>query len=215
MTAASPAPRGWFITFEGAEGAGKSTQIDMLARSLRARGHVVQTSREPGGTAAGIKIRTLLLDPQARLVPRSELLLYAADRAQHVDEIVRPALASGCVLLCDRHADSLVAYQAYGRGIDLQLVEDLNRIATAGLVPDLTLLLDLEPEVGLARAAQRSTADRLEREDLAFHRRVREGFLAIARARPERVHLVPAAAGVEAVHRQVLAVVEKRLDISS
>ncbi len=207
--------RGWFITFEGAEGAGKSTQIELLAGSLQKRGLDVRTSREPGGTAAGLRIRELLLDPDARLVPRSELLLYAADRAQHVDEIVRPALAAGSVLLCDRHADSLVAYQACGRGMDVQLVEDLNRIATGGLVPDLTLLLDLEPEVGLARAARRSTADRLEREDLAFHRRVREGFLAIARARPERVHVVRADADVETVHRQVLGAVATRLDIST
>ncbi|MBU6429831.1 MAG: dTMP kinase, partial [Cyanobacteria bacterium REEB65] len=184
--------------------AGKSTQIALLAQALENRGLAVLCTREPGGTAIGKRIRELLLDPAAQLVPKAELLLYAADRAQHVEQVLRPALAAGQVVLCDRHADSLVAYQAFGRGLDRQVIANLNGIATGGLRPDRTVVLDVAPEIGLARAGRRSNHDRLERESLEFHQRVREGFLAIARAEPERVRIVPAGGSPQNVHAAIL-----------
>jgi dTMP kinase len=173
---------GVFITFEGGEGAGKSTQIALLADRLRAHGLTVTTLREPGGTAVGDRVRDLLLDPaHTGLDPRAELLLYEASRAELVAEEIAPRVAAGDVVLCDRFTDSTLAYQGYGRGLDLGGVRTLNDWATGGVVPDLTILLDVDPALGLTRATG-SGADRLEAEDIAFHIRVREGFLALADA---------------------------------
>jgi dTMP kinase len=185
---------GLFITFEGGDGSGKSTQIAVLSVRLRELGHDVRTFREPGGVApgdAGERIREILLDPvHAELDVRAELLLYEASRAQLVAAHYRPALAEGAVLLCDRYADSSVAYQGYGRDVlPIDEVHELNRIATGGLTPDLTLLLDVDPAAGLAQATT-SGADRLEGAGLAFHERVRCGYLELAAGDPDRIKLV-------------------------
>lgn len=172
------------IVFEGPEGAGKSTQVAHLAERLRAAGVAVTVTREPGGTPTGDAIRNLLLHRDVAIDPLVEFLLYSASRAQHVLEVIRPALDRGDVVLSDRYAGASVAYQGYGRGLDLAFIDDLNRRATGGLRPDLTVLLDLDPAEGLRRVAGRGAEDRLEREALAFHQRVRRGFLAQAEADP-------------------------------
>ena len=180
----SHAHRGLFLAFEGPEGAGKSTQIARLATRLRDQGRHVVTTREPGGTPAGDRIREVLLDPSLRIDPLPEFLLYAAARAQHVRERILPALETGADVLCDRFAASSVAYQGYGRGLDPGWVAGVNAVATDELRPDATLLLDLPVEAGLARIAARGATDRLERADRAFHQRVREGFLRLADEAP-------------------------------
>ena len=176
--------RGLFLAFEGPEGAGKSTQIAHLAARLRDHGRHVVTTREPGGTPAGDRIREVLLDPSLRVDPLPEFLLYAAARAQHVRERILPALNDGADVLCDRFAASSVAYQGYGRGLDPAWVAAVNDVATDALTPDATLLLDLPVDAGLARIAARGATDRLERADRAFHQRVRDGFLRLAAEAP-------------------------------
>lgn len=204
--------RGLFITFEGGDGSGKSTQIALLAGRLRALGLDVRTFREPGGVApgdAGERMREIVLDPaHTGLDVVAELLLYEASRAQLVATQYRPALAAGAVVLCDRYADSSVAYQGYGRAVlPVEEVHELNRIATGGLVPDLTLLLDVDAAHGLEQATAGKGADRLEAAGHEFHERVRAGYLAIAQAEPDRVKLVPRAS-VDEVARDVWAHVE-------
>jgi dTMP kinase len=206
--------RGLFITFEGGDGSGKSTQIDLLARRLRDLGHDVRTFREPGGVAphdAGERIRDILLDPvHAELDVRAELLLYEASRAQLTETQYRPALAEGAIVLCDRYADSSVAYQGYGRAVlPVAEVHELNRIATGGLTPNITLLLDVDAAAGLEQATL-AGADRLEQAGHEFHERVRAGYLAIAAAEPERVKLI-ARASVEDVADAVWRHVEPLL----
>ena len=174
--------RGRLITFEGGEGAGKSTQIERLTGPLRDRGHTPITVREPGGTATGERVRDVLLDPDdGPTSARAEVLLYLAARAELTERVIRPALEAGRIVICDRFIDASVAYQGGGRDLGVDVVTSLNRFATADLVPDLTFLLDLDPEVGLCRAADRSQPDRLERETLAFHRRVRDAYRALGR----------------------------------
>ena len=177
--------RGRFVAFEGPEGSGKTTQIERLARALQRSGRETVVTREPGGTAAGERIRALLLDPDAAIEPVAEFLLYAAARAQHVHERIEPALARGAVVLCDRYGASSVAYQGFGRGVDVAWIDTVNERATRGVRPDRTVLLDLPAEQGLGRIAARGATDRLERADLAFHRRVRDGYLALGRERPD------------------------------
>lgn len=177
-----------FITFEGPEGAGKSTAILGVAAGLRAAGHRTVETREPGSGEVGKAIRAILLHG-GELEPRAELLLFLADRAQHVSEVIRPALARGEVVLCDRHADSTFVYQGVARGLDPEFVRSGNRFATGGLVPDLTLLFDLPAEVGLARL---QNPDRLDALPLAFHQKVRQGFLDLAAAEPARFRKIDA-----------------------
>jgi dTMP kinase len=197
--------RGVFITFEGGEGSGKSTQLKLLARRLGAARVPVRTLREPGGTTVGEAIRTILLDPEhAGLDETTEILLYEAARAQLVAEVIEPALDAGEIVLCDRFYDSTIAYQGYARGIDLDEVASLNRAAAGGLTPDRTLVLDIDPRLGIHRAT-RHGADRLEGEDLAFHDAVRAGFLAIAAEEPARVRVVDADGSVEEVAERVTA----------
>lgn len=205
---------GLFITFEGGDGSGKSTQIARLAQHLRALGYAVRTFREPGGVEpgdAGERIRDILLDPRhTELGVRAELLLYEASRAQLVERHYRPALEGGLIVLCDRYADSSVAYQGYGRGVlPVEEVHELNRIATGGLVPDLTLLLDVEASAGLAQATS-AGADRLEQAGAAFHERVRDGYRRIAETEPDRVKLI-ARATVDEVEQAIWAYVEPLL----
>lgn len=194
------ARHGFFLTLEGGEGSGKSTLAAELARRLEAEGRVVVVTEEPGGTALGQRFWLYLRDPDSPpLSPLAELLLFEAARAQHVETVISPALADGAVVICDRYGDSSVAYQGFGRGLGRELVEALNATATGGLMPDLTLLLDLPPEVGLSRARSleqgdgaTKTRDAIGAEALAFHQRVRNGFLEIAKGEPERIVVIDA-----------------------
>jgi dTMP kinase len=204
---------GAFITFEGIDGSGKSTQVRMLASVLRLRGMDVVQTREPGGTPLGARLREALLDAQEQVDPLAELLLYAADRAQHVRVMLRPALAAGRVVLSDRYADATVAYQGAGRGFEPSLVAQVVQLATGGLKPDLTLLFDLSVAESSERSRHRTTtdhgapSDRLELEADNFHMRVRDAYLQIAAAEPERVRIVDASLSVEEIHAHVLEIV--------
>lgn len=199
--------RGVFITIEGCEGTGKSTQAALLAETLREAGLSVTEVREPGGTPVSEAVRNLLLDrAHDGLDPQAEILLYEASRAELVSRVIRPALASAGAVVCDRFFDSTTAYQGYGRGLPLDQVIRLNQFATSGMVPDITIVLDLDPAEGLARATG-GGADRLEAEELGFHERVRHGFLAIAAEEPERVVVVSAAGTPTEVSQRVLEAV--------
>ncbi len=197
---------GFFIAFEGGDGGGKSTQEGRLGAALAAAGHAVVRTREPGGTPAAEAIRSVVLSREFEaLSDRAEALLYAASRADHVQHVIRPALARGAVVICDRFIDSSVAYQGIARGLGADAIRDLSLWATDGLVPDLTVVLDLDPEVGLARVgAQR---DRLEAQPLEFHQLVRSAYLELAAAAPQRYLVVDAAADVDTV----AAVIEDRV----
>ena len=198
-----------FLTVEGVEGAGKSTFIGLLEAELAKRGIPFLRTREPGGCALGRQIRPLLLDAAQKVDARAELFLFLADRAQHVADTIRPALARGEWVICDRYADSTIAYQGYGRGMDVELLQSLNDCATGGLWPDITFLLDLPAEVGLSRALARNGREgltqsegRFEAEALAFHQRIREGFLARAARWPERFRVLDASQSPEDVAAQ-------------
>jgi dTMP kinase len=208
---------GVLITVEGGEGSGKSTQTAQLAELLRADGAKVLCTREPGATVLGAQLRRILLDPEGyALHERTEALLFAADRAEHVASVILPALRRGLIVLCDRHSDSSIAYQAAGRGLDEGQIAALSDFATGGLVPDLTLLLDVSPTVGLDRVRQRARCteptgageDRFEGQDLAFHKRVRVCLLMRAEADPKRWRILDASQPQPAVSRAALALVE-------
>lgn len=201
------------ITFEGIEGSGKSTHVRHVAAHLRATGHAVVETREPGGTPAGDAIRRLVLGPErVPLAPLTELFLYCADRTQHVAEVIRPALDARRIVLCDRFSDSTIAYQGYGRGLDLDAVRALDAHARAGVVPWLTVLLDCPVEEGLRRARGRAgPGDRFEGEVRAFHERVRAGFLALAAAEPARFCVIDSAPPPADVEARVVAAVVARL----
>jgi dTMP kinase len=204
--------KGLFITLEGVEGCGKTTQIVRLAEYLRGRGHEVVCTREPGGTPVAERIRALLLDPAHKeMSATAELLLYEAARAQHVDELIRPALEAGKSVICDRFADSTTAYQGAGRQLSAEAVAPLHRIATGEVWPDLTIVLDLCAEEGLRRAARARESDRLEQEPLEFHERVRAEFLRIALMEPERVKVIDASKAPDAVAEEIRAQVERLL----
>lgn len=187
--------RGWFITFEGPDGSGKTTQMRRLVPWLVDQGFDVVTTREPGGTPVGEQIRDILHDcANTEMTSQAEILLYSASRAQHVGEVILPALEAGQVVLCDRFFDSTYAYQGYGRGLSLSDLRAITGFATRGLKPDLTLYLDVPPEIGLQRRESSGEAlNRLDREALAFHQRVREGYLDLIRSEPERWRFVDAA----------------------
>ncbi|MGH7767716.1 MAG: dTMP kinase [Candidatus Binatia bacterium] len=208
------------ISFEGGDGSGKSTQLKLLADYLSSRGRACICTREPGGTNLGKMVRKALLEVgDSQIFSRTEIFLYLADRAQHVQEIVQPALANGQIVLCDRFTDSTLAYQGYGRGADLNALRQMNLLASGGIVPDLTLLLDCPVKLGLSRTARRieaqqtteSPEDRFEREEVEFHERVRRGFREVARAEPERVHILDASASIAEVHEQIKGIVERKL----
>jgi dTMP kinase len=198
--------RGKLITFEGIDGCGKTTQMRLLGQYLTERGFAIVPTREPGGTELGRKVRSALLDGGAGSVePLAELLLYAADRAQHVRRVILPALDEGKVVLSDRFYDATTVYQGYARGFDLKLVNQLNELATGGLKPDLTLLFDLDVETGLKRTMRRADGtgsaaarpDRLDQEPVEFHERVRQAYLEIAAREPQRFRVIPSAGPVE------------------
>ncbi len=186
------------ITLEGIEGSGKTTQMQQLSTYVENRGHSCVLTREPGGTALGEKIRTILLDPaSSELVPTAELLLYMADRAQHINTLIKPCLAEGKIVLCDRYFDATVVYQGFARGLDTGFICDLHRLILDDLKPDMTFLLDLSPRIGLARAwkqldngTRSGTESRFEEETISFHEKVRAGYLELARRQPERIRVV-------------------------
>jgi dTMP kinase len=200
---------GAFITFEGIDGSGKSTQLKMLATYLRSRGLDVVTTREPGGTPLGNRLREALLQTGEHVDPLAELLLYAADRAQHVRTLLRPSLALGKIVLSDRYADATAAYQGAGRGFPPELIETVIRLATEGLKPGLTLLFDLSVEDSLARTRRRGNGeqDRLDAENADFHSRVRDAYLRIAAVEPQRVKVIPAGGSINETQAQVLDIV--------
>jgi dTMP kinase len=205
-----------FITVEGPEGSGKSTQLQRLAEVFRSRRETVVT-KEPGGTPIGDRIRAIVLDSATgEMDPVAEVLLYAASRRQHVSEVIAPALTRGALVLCDRYTDATLAYQGFGRLLELDRLRTLNAWATGGLQPQLTILFDIDEETGLRRAHARNASmavdeGRFEAEDLRFHRRVREGYLAIARAEPERFAVVDGAGTIDEVHTRTLAVLRERV----
>lgn len=209
---------GLFITLEGIEGSGKTSHAARLAERLRAQGRGVLVTHEPGGTRAGQAIRAIFLDPAVSLQVATELLLVLADRAQHVAETLKPALARGEIVISDRYADSTTAYQGYGRGFDLKLLGDLNRLAANNLAPDLTILLDCPVETGLARTRLRTNAgdrgpDRFEGADLDFHRRVRNGFLTLAKNDSDRVHLINSDRPSPEVFADITRLVDELIDL--
>lgn len=201
-----------FITFEGVEGCGKSTQLKLLDDRLRAAGRDVRATREPGGTPLGERLRAILLDgARAPLDPIAECLLFEADRRQHLVEVIRPALAAGAWILCDRFSDSTEAYQSAGRGLDSAFIEAVDGRVRDGISPDLTLLYDLDAAEGLARTRRRDArTDRFQSEELAFHERVRRHFLEIARREPDRVVVVPAQGDAAAVFAETSRIVAER-----
>jgi dTMP kinase len=190
-------PRGWFITFEGGEGTGKSTQLELLDEWLRTLGHSTLLTREPGGTELADAVRAILLNPDLEPDGLTEIFLLEAARRDHVERVIRPTLEEGTIVLCDRFTDSSLVYQGVVRGLGWEKVETLNRLATGGLEPDLTLVFDMDPEQALARAQSRNSKatireSRLDDEPADFHRRVREGFLELARREPDRVRVIDA-----------------------
>ncbi|MGB3614257.1 MAG: dTMP kinase [Elainellaceae cyanobacterium] len=224
--------QGKLIVFEGVEGCGKTTQLQLLQQYLKERlcrpasfaaaDCPIFVTREPGGTALGKALRQLLLAPEdsstisadanVTIQPVTELLLYAADRAQHVMAQLQPELSKGSIILCDRYTDSTVAYQGFGRGLDRTLIDSLNQIATAGLQSDLTLWLDLDVEQSLSRARQRGKSDRMEQSGIDFHRRVRDGFAALASAYPGRIVRVDASGSIDEVADAIQQIVQQRLE---
>lgn len=203
---------GIFITLEGIDGSGKSTQLRLLASYLRLQGHEVVTTREPGGTPLGVRLRAALLDSQEHVDPLTELLVFAADRAQHVRILLRPAIETGQIVISDRYADATVAYQGAGRGFPPDLIEEIVQLATEGLRPDLTLLFDVPVAEGGKRTKKRThdrqEVDRLDAEDVDFHTRVRNAYLQIAKDEPQRVKVIETRGSVEETHGRVMEIVD-------
>lgn len=199
-------PKGKFITFEGPEGCGKSTQIKLLSEALNREGRLVVTTREPGGTDVGEEIRKILMDPEhIELTDLTEVFLYEAARAQLVNEVIIPALDSGHTVLCDRFSESTLAYQGYGGKISVEWIQKIDQMARGGLSPDITFFLDVDPEAGLKRArASEKEIDRLEEKDLEYHKRVYLGYLELAKKNPDRIKIVNSRKGIQEVHQEIL-----------
>nr|WP_251127489.1 MULTISPECIES: dTMP kinase [unclassified Exiguobacterium] len=202
-----------FITVEGPDGSGKSTQLQLLIESLKEKGYDIVVTREPGGTTVGNQIREVLLSPDHHeMTPRVEMMLYAASRAQNVEQVIRPALERGAIVLCDRFIDASIAYQGYGLQYDLDQIRSLNEWATNGLTPDLTFLFDLSPERASQRMKDRGQLDRIESRDQAFHERVYAGFQALLKQYPERIVRIDADQPIETIHDEVLDYTVERLE---
>jgi len=204
--------KGMFISFEGIEGTGKSTQARLLADHLKEKGYRVIQTMEPGGTRISLKIRELLLSMESKAMDHvAELLLYNAARVQHIKEIIGPALERGDIVITDRFSDSTVAYQGYARGIDLQLIDSLDMIATKKLRPDITILFDIDVRTGLARNKELGKNDRLELEDISFHEKVRKGFLQMAAIESGRIKVVDCSESLDRVHQKVVKIISEFL----
>lgn len=207
--------KGIFITFEGIDGTGKTTQQHLVAQALRDRGYDVVESREPGGTQLAESVRQLVLDASLPLTTDTQTLLYLAARSEHVNKLLRPSLAAGKIVICDRFSDSTLVYQGLAQGktlAELDMLRQLNAFATGGLVPDLTLVFDASPEKLLARRAQRGVSDRYEQQGLEFQKRLRTGFLQLAEYEPQRIRLIDADGSVDEVSKAVLAAIGSVLD---
>lgn len=196
-----------FITFEGADGCGKTTQIELLDKYLQEKGFKTLVTREPGAKGLGEKLREILLNYDGEVSPNCESFLFLADRAQHVDCVIKPALKKGIIVLCDRHTDSTVAYQGYGRQLDIEQIKNLNKIAVNGLKPDLTIVFDIDIETSMQRVGK--TKDRMESAGTEFFNRVRNGYLAIAKEEPNRVQVINSADSIENIHKQVVGLIEQ------
>ena len=201
--------RGRFITLEGIDGAGKSTHLEWLAGFLEGRGIRVTRTREPGGTAAGERLRELMLHSGAALHPETETLLMFAARREHIDKVIEPALARGVWVICDRFTDATFAYQAAGSGVSWAKVEQLERWVQDGLEPHVTVLFDVAPDIGLARATRGKRPDRFETEQVAFYERAREAYLRRARGAPHRIHVVDASRALSEIHKELEAIFSK------
>ncbi len=205
--------KGLFITFEGTDGSGKTTQIKLLEAYMMKKGYEVVLSREPGGTRVSEIIRDLILDPRNKeIVPLTEMILYAASRAQHVAEIIEPAIESGKIVICDRYVDSSYAYQGVGRGVDLKSVADVNRIAVHGTVPDITFFLDIDPEISIKRRINSTGADRIEQEKLDFHRRVYDGYKKLSILYPDRIKTIDATKSIDEISLQINCFIDELFD---
>ncbi|MBO6087157.1 dTMP kinase [bacterium] len=201
--------RGLFITFEGVDGCGKSTQIELLSKYLKENNFEVVITREPGGKGLGEKLREILLNYDGEVSDRCESFLFLADRAQNIDTIVNPAVNSGKIVLCDRHTDSTVAYQGYGRGLDIDTINHLNNLATNNKKPDLTFIFDIDTETSMKRVGKNQ--DRMESAGIEFQNRVRKGYLELAQIEPERVKVIDATKTIEEIHEEVLEIIKKIL----
>jgi len=199
--------KGLFITFEGIDGSGKSTQIDKIVEYIKGKNIEYIMTRDPGGTDLGCKLRNILLNYDGKIYPLCEMFLYLADRSQHVDEKILPALNSGKVVLCDRYIDSTLAYQGYARGLNIDELINLNDLATHSLWPDLTLVFDIDTETALKRINR--DKDRLESEAQSFHQKVREGYLDLARRYPERIKVINSNQSIDDIHKDVMEVIKK------
>ena len=199
--------KGLFITFEGADGCGKTTQINLLKKYLEENGHNVLLTREPGGKGLGEKVREILLNYDGPVSDRCESFLFLADRAQNIDIIVNPAVKAGKIVLCDRHIDSTVAYQGYGRGLDIERINMLNNLATNGKKPDLTFVFDVDVETSMKRVGKEK--DRVESAGIEFHNRVRNGYLELATQEPDRIKVLNATKTIEEIHEKVIEIIEK------
>lgn len=197
--------KGLFITFEGADGCGKSTQLNLLAEYLKTKGFDIVITREPGAKGLGERIREILLNYDGEVSDRCESFLFLADRAQHIDKIVNPAINSGKIVLCDRHTDSSVAYQGYGRGLDIERINMLNNLAVNGRKPDMTFVFDIDVETSLSRVGNQK--DRMESAGVEFFNRVRHGYLEIAKKEPERVKVIDASKSIEQIHDKVVQLI--------
>lgn len=197
--------KGLFITFEGGDGCGKTTQIKLLDEYLRNKGYKTLLTREPGAKGLGIKLREILLNYDGEVSPTCESFLFLADRAQHIDCIIKPALKEGTIVLCDRHIDSTVAYQGYGRGLDIEQIRHLNNIATNGIKPDITIVLDVDVKTSQNRVG--TEKDRMESAGVEFFERVRNGFLEIAKQEPERVKVVDSTQTITEIHKEILELI--------
>ncbi|MGD0487856.1 MAG: dTMP kinase [Syntrophorhabdales bacterium] len=201
------------VTFEGIEGSGKTTQVELLCKYLQEKGYQVIRTREPGGTALGEALRKVLLQKDLHLLPLSELLIFMAVRSQHMEEVITPALARGAVVVCDRFVDATYAYQGYGRGVDLGIIATLNRLVTKGVTPNLTILLDCEVDVGLARKlVHNPRLDRFEQEEAAFHEQVKRGYLKLVEEDEKRFYVINGKRDIEATHIAIRDRVERLLE---
>ena len=197
---------GLFITFEGTDGCGKTTQINLLDEYFRGYSVPTLLTREPGSRGLGVKLREILLNYDGDVSPTCESFLFLADRAQHIDCIIKPAMSEGKIVLCDRHIDSTVAYQGYGRGIDLKRIQYLNEIATGGMKPDLTIVFDIDVSTALKRVGK--SQDRMESSGIDFFNKVRAGYLEIAKQEPERVKVIDSSQSIENVHKKIVEIIK-------